>query len=574
MFSFIKNIQTVDHAIQDNIDNKPPYRNRLKLKRQQQEENERKRNEIKEKFSELISLPDEKYYTNFKKEDVTILLQGILNKDVDIFETIELYSLSGHIVLSVYDDDYTKNICNQILELYPNDVTVVYNNLETYQKELEEIKKRYNDRIINNFYFQLKTTINGLQHIHTKYVVKSRVDHYYSDIDKFIAHGIVTKKLVSSSFAITGLLDKKHRTYYFHMSDILFFGETLKIKQMIYLANKMCFTPIMFGKPAEIRLWKPYLIMLAESEGLKLDDTHIKHGEDYEYMMKYVIFLNSKITVYPIHLHNNFKIKLGKNIIYTKNNKAPIYNSFYYFIEGIGYTMDNIIEFKSLKDTNDNIIPFKGHYDDWTKNRMSAIKKYINQDFLINKYLLELGGGYGNNGNEFYKLGCKVTSTDARLDHIEIGKLKYPNIKFEIIDGDKDQINKKYDIILHWGLLYHLNEIENHLHVVCKNCDVLLLETEVADSDDDKFYITTNENGYDQAYNNNGIRPSFSYVEKILSNNEFKYFMIKDSIINSSFHEYDWEIKNTKTCKNGLRRFWICWNKNIDISNLFYNSIL
>ena len=47
---------------------------------------------------ELISLPDEKYYANFKKEDVTILLQGILNNNIDLFQTIKLYSLSGHVV--------------------------------------------------------------------------------------------------------------------------------------------------------------------------------------------------------------------------------------------------------------------------------------------------------------------------------------------------------------------------------------------------------------------------------------------------------------------------------------------
>ena len=340
-FLFNKPLINTTESLNNN--DKPPYRNRVKIKNQQKEEKERKVNKMKEKFSEYISLPDEKYYTNFKKEDVTILLQGILNKDVDIFETIELYSLSGHIVLSVYDDEYTKNICNRILELYPNDVSVVYNNLETYQKEFEEIKKRYNERIINNFYFQFKTTINGLQTIHTKYVVKSRVDHYYSDIDKLIAHGIVTKKLVSSSLHIRGLFDKRHPTYYFHMSDSLFFGETIKIKQMLYLANQMSFTSIMMEKGAEVRLWKPYLIMLAESEGLKLDDTHIKHGEDYEYMLKYVHFLNSKITVYPANLHNSFKIKFGNNFIFTKNDKAPIYSSLYYFIEGVGDTMDNII---------------------------------------------------------------------------------------------------------------------------------------------------------------------------------------------------------------------------------------
>lgn len=217
---------------------------------------------------------------------------------------------------------------------------------------------------------------------------------------------------------------------------------------------------------------------------------------------------------------------------------------------------------------------FKGHYDDWTKSRMAAIKKYINVESLKNKTLLELGCGYGHNGNEFYNLGCKVTSSDANVEHIQNGKKLYSHIDFKIIDSDKNIIDEKYDIILHWGLLYHLKEIEDHLKNVCKNCDIILLETEVSDSDDDKFYIKTNENGYDQAYNNKGIRPSEKYVEKVLSNNDFKYFMIKDSIVNSSIHNYDWEITNTKEWRKGLRRFWICWNKNVDEKQLFRNNVL
>lgn len=174
------------------------------------------------------------------------------------------------------------------------------------------------------------------------------------------------------------------------------------------------------------------------------------------------------------------------------------------------------------------------------------------------KTLLELGGGYGHNGNEFSKMGAIVTSTDAREEHINNGKIIYPHMSFMLLDSDKLQIEKKYDIILHWGLLYHLSEIENHLNIVCKNCDILLLETEVCDSDNEFFYLTTNENGYDQAFNSIGIRPSQQYVEKILRNNGFEYKMIIDPIINSGFHNYDWTIANTNAWRHGLRRFWIC----------------
>ena len=194
---------------------------------------------------------------------------------------------------------------------------------------------------------------------------------------------------------------------------------------------------------------------------------------------------------------------------------------------------------------------------------MNGIKKYISLEYLKSKTLLELGCGYADIGNMFHELGAIVTSSDARKEHLDIVQQKYPHIKTLLIDSDNDNITQKYDIILHWGLLYHLSEIEKHLEMVSEKCDVLFLETEVCDSDDKKFYISIDENGYDQAFNNKGIRPSPYYVEDILEKNGFKFKMIKDPILNSDIHCYDWDINNSKTSKAGLRRFWICW-KNIN----------
>jgi predicted TPR repeat methyltransferase len=206
---------------------------------------------------------------------------------------------------------------------------------------------------------------------------------------------------------------------------------------------------------------------------------------------------------------------------------------------------------------------FSGHYDDWIKSRMNGIHKYISPGYFKEKTLLELGCGYAHIGNRFYEMGANVTSSDARMESLNVANEKYPHIKTLRIDSDKDSISEKYDIIVHWGLLYHLNEIENHIEKVSQKCDVLLLETEVSDSDDNTFFIPTSEYGYDQAYNCRGIRPSPSYVERVLEKNGFQFKLIKDNILNSSFHHYDWDINNTNTWRHGLRRFWICW-KNVE----------
>jgi hypothetical protein len=187
---------------------------------------------------------------------------------------------------------------------------------------------------------------------------------------------------------------------------------------------------------------------------------------------------------------------------------------------------------------------FAGHYNNWRISRMNGIKKYISPDYFKFKTLLELGCGYADIGNMFYELGATVTSSDVRNEHLEIVNNKYPHIKTLHIDGDNDNINNKYDIIVHWGLLYHLNEIEIHLQKVSEKCDILLLETEVSDTDDKQFCISTNESGYDQAFHNKGVRPSPCYIENILEKNGFQFKLIKDPILNSDFHCYDWDISN------------------------------
>lgn len=206
---------------------------------------------------------------------------------------------------------------------------------------------------------------------------------------------------------------------------------------------------------------------------------------------------------------------------------------------------------------------FKGHYVDWRDSRMNGVKKYIQPGYFKSKTLLEMGCGYADIGNAVYELGAVVTSSDAREEHLKIVNQTYPHIKTLRIDGDTDRIQEKYDIIVHWGLLYHLKEIDAHLENVSHACNILLLETEVSDSDDSAFYISTKEDGFDQAFNFNGIRPSQSYVESVLKTNGFQVKLIKDPILNTPHHVYDWEIQNSNSWRHGLRRFWICW-KDVD----------
>ncbi len=110
------------------------------------------------------------------------------------------------------------------------------------------------------------------------------------------------------------------------------------------------------------------------------------------------------------------------------------------------------------------------------------------------------------------------------------------------------------------GLLYHLDNIWFTLDKCFQQSDHIVLETEVMDSDDpnDILKIDENPEGFDQSLIGHGSRPSAAYIEKHIKENKWKYEMVNDSRCNASFHNYDWEIKNTKTWRHGLRRFWFC----------------
>lgn len=201
---------------------------------------------------------------------------------------------------------------------------------------------------------------------------------------------------------------------------------------------------------------------------------------------------------------------------------------------------------------------FQGHYNDWRSSRLNFIKEHFENSFFKNKTMLEVGCGHGDVGSYFQNLGADVTSCDGRAEHVTDAKQKYPNLKVMVFDADSDLLNENYDIIVHWGLLYHLENIDEHLKNICEHCTYLFLETLVSDSTDPFFKIKTTEEGYDQSMSGHGTIPSPAYVERLLHDNNFQFTIIENSKLNSNFHVYDSPIQNTGAYDFGMRKFWIC----------------
>ena len=122
--------------------------------------------------------------------DVTIILQGCIYTYELLEKIINEYNKFAHIVVSTYFENYLENI-NSIILKYPN-ITFIDNNLEKYTNELIEnnnyclSETKEGNNYMNNYYYQIKTTENAMKHVKTKYVIKSRVDFYFSEMENFM----------------------------------------------------------------------------------------------------------------------------------------------------------------------------------------------------------------------------------------------------------------------------------------------------------------------------------------------------------------------------------------------------
>lgn len=199
---------------------------------------------------------------------------------------------------------------------------------------------------------------------------------------------------------------------------------------------------------------------------------------------------------------------------------------------------------------------FTTHYDQWRELRVAAIRAYYGDGFFRHKTLLELGCGYGDIGARFARLGATVTCADGRPEHLAVLRERWPDLTAVQADLDREWPFGAYDVILHLGVLYHLEPTHASLRHSCRSTAHLVLETEVCDSASPDAIVLTAEQGYDQSVTGTGCRPSGARVERILTEEGMTFERITDDRCNAGMHVYDWPVTNTLGITHGQRRFW------------------
>ena len=194
---------------------------------------------------------------------------------------------------------------------------------------------------------------------------------------------------------------------------------------------------------------------------------------------------------------------------------------------------------------------FNPIYDEWRIKRINKILEVYGIDYFKNKNVLELGSGYGDIGAFFADLGANVLCLDGREQNVIFANLKHHKLdNFKCLQFNLENEFTdfgKFDLIINFGLLYHLKNLDEHLNCCFKVSDDIFLETVVCDSTDPYkiFYCEENKNHNYDALEGIGSRPSPFYIERIANEHNYdvsRYFTADLNVWNDFV--YDWEHRN------------------------------
>jgi hypothetical protein len=199
-------------------------------------------------------------------------------------------------------------------------------------------------------------------------------------------------------------------------------------------------------------------------------------------------------------------------------------------------------------------------YNDWVNLRVNQILAILGKEWFAGKSVLDLGACYGDVGMELVRYGADVLFTDIRQDNLSVIPRKYNFDNFTpntlILDQNKPyNLNRKFDLVLHFGVLYHIENWKQDLKCAMEHTSLMFLDTVV---DPDTGAPDRWHKGYEGGDGNhlnsiNKIQPSFTQesVEKVLDELGCKYIRLTSKELNTSWswfnnqclirHVYNWE---------------------------------
>jgi SAM-dependent methyltransferase len=200
------------------------------------------------------------------------------------------------------------------------------------------------------------------------------------------------------------------------------------------------------------------------------------------------------------------------------------------------------------------------HYtvDLWNLARLNKLVEILGDEWFEGKRILEVGCGHGKNGLALKQLGSDVVFTDGRQFFVDF--LKNDGHEAYVVDHDNPwTVPGEFDLVVHWGLMYHLNNWKQDLQCALDHAPMLCLETEVADVADPRFEFKMDEpDVYDQAMNHVGTIVSANCLETYVTSLGASHMRYDSVDLNvDATHYYDWPDTNSGFFRQGQRRYWL-----------------
>lgn len=156
---------------------------------------------------------------------------------------------------------------------------------------------------------------------------------------------------------------------------------------------------------------------------------------------------------------------------------------------------------------------------------------------------------------------------EGRAQNITFGRLKHRKVerlRFQQANLEEDFSSfGRFDLMIHFGLLYHIRNTEQHLKTCFRMTDEIVHETVVMDSKDPQQIVFCQERAdvEEEALEGVGCRPSPAWVERVAQECGFTVHRYFTADLNAgNYFFYDWKALNngrgTGSNDFQLRRFW------------------
>lgn len=207
---------------------------------------------------------------------------------------------------------------------------------------------------------------------------------------------------------------------------------------------------------------------------------------------------------------------------------------------------------------------YAASYAYWRTTRINKLLEIFGVDYFKGKRILEVGSGLCDIGAFFADLGAEVLCLEGRAETVRFAQLRHrnvPRLRIEQFDLEQDfRSFGRFDMILHFGLLYHLSTVDEHMARCFDIADEIMLETVVLDSLDPHRIVLLpgRKDVVEEALNGMGSRPSPFYIERLASEHGFE--PIRHFTADLNYEDkfvYDWKHKDNGDLGGWrARRFW------------------